>query len=171
MGDVKLGLLAITGWLVAAALAVGISWSAIGVVRDSVGASSTVVGALPTPDESTNPAPAPTTTRPTAAPTVGALVTKAGQGGTVTARCVKGRPVFVTMVPRQGFQVEADDSGAEVQFRSADHRTEMKATCSGLRVTVTADEHSSGGDNGGGGGDNGGGGGGNSGRGGGGDDN
>lgn len=168
----RLGLLAISGWLVAAALAVGISWSAIGVVRDSVGASQPVSSALPAPEETSGPAPAPTISRPTAAPTVGALVTRAGQGGTVTARCVSGRPRLVSMVPRQGFQAEADDSGAEVQFRSADHRTEMKATCSALRVTVSVDEHSTGGggDDNGGGGDDHGGGGGNSGRGGG-DDN
>ena len=67
-----MGLLAISGWLVAAALAVGISWSAIDVVRDSVGASQPVSTALPAPDETSSPAPGPTSTRPTAAPTAGA---------------------------------------------------------------------------------------------------
>jgi hypothetical protein len=158
--------LAISGWLVAAGLAVGISWSAISVVRDSVSAGAPVVDALPTPDETDStsaPSSSPTSTRPTPAPTVGALVTGSGQGGTVQARCRAGRPVIESKVPRQGFSVETDDSGDEVQFRSSDHRTEMKASCSGLRATVQVEEHSSGGGD-----DHGGGG--NSGRGGGDDD-
>ena len=151
----------------AAVLAVGISWSAIGVVRDSVGAGQPVSTALPAPDETSSPAPGPTGTRPTAAPTVGALVTKVGQGGMVTARCVSGRPQLVSVVPRQGFQAEPDNSGAEVQFRSSDHRTEVKVTCSGLTATVLVEEHASAG-GGGGVDDHGGGRGGGSGRGGGG---
>ena len=158
----------------AAALAVGISWSAINVVRDSVGAGQPVSTALPAPDETSSPAPGPTSTKPTAAPTAGALVTKIGQGGTVMAQCVSGKPRLVSVVPRQGFQAESDNSGAEVQFRSSDHRTEVKVSCSGLTATVQVEEHSGAGGGGGGGGadDNGGdtrgGGGGGSGRGGGG---
>jgi hypothetical protein len=148
---VRIGLLAIGGWLVAAALAVGISWSAIGVVRDSVGAGQPVSTALPAPDETSSPAAAPTSTRPTAAPTAGALVTKVGQGGTVTARCVSGQPRLVSVVPRQDFQAESDDSGKEVQFRSSDHRTEVKVSCSGQTATVQVEEHSGGGGGGGGG--------------------
>jgi hypothetical protein len=148
---VRIGLLAIGGWLVAAALAVGISWSAISVVRDSVGASQPVATALPAPSEASTPAPGPSSTRPTAAPTVGALVVKAGQGGTVTAQCANGRP-HISAVPRQGFRAEFDDSGAEVQFRSSDHRTEMKVSCSGLTATVQVEEHSGSGGGGGGGG-------------------
>ena len=139
-----MGLLAIGGWLVAAALAVGISWSAIGVVRDSVGASQPVATALPVPSEVSTPA-SPSSTRPTPAPTAGGPVVKAGQGGTVTARCVNGRPQIVNAAPRQNFRVESDDSGNEVQFRSSDHRTEMKVSCSGLTAIVQVDEHSSGG--------------------------
>ena len=161
-----MGLLAISGWLVAAALAVGISWSAINVVRDSVGAGQPVATALPAPSEASTPAPGPSSTRPTAAPTAGALAVRTGQGGTVTAQCVNGRPRVISAVPRQGFGVESDDTGNEVQFRSSDHRTEMKVSCSGLTATVQLEEHASG-DGGGGGDDHGGGGGGGSGRGGG----
>jgi hypothetical protein len=161
-----MGLLAISGWLVAAALAVGISWSAINVVRDSVGAGQPVATALPAPSEASTPAPGPSSARPTAAPTAGALAVRTGQGGTVTAQCVNGRPRVISAVPRQGFGVESDDSGNEVQFRSSDHRTEMKVSCSGLTATVQLEEHASG-DGGGGGDDHGGGGGGGSGRGGG----
>jgi hypothetical protein len=144
-----MGLLAIGGWLVAAVLAVGISWSAIGVVRDSVGASQPVATALPVPSEVSAPA-SPSSTRPTAAPTAGSPVVKTGQGGTVIARCVNGRPQIVNAAPRQGFRVESDNSGNEVQFRSPDHRTEMKVSCSGLTATVQVDEHSDGGGGGGG---------------------
>jgi hypothetical protein len=143
-----MGLLAIGGWLVAAVLAVGISWSAIDVVRDSVGASQPVATALPAPSEVSTPA-STSSTRPTAAPTAGGLVVRAGQGGTVTARCVDGRPQIVNAAPRQNFRVESDDSGIEVQFRSSDHRTEMTVSCSGLTATVQVDEHSSGGGRGG----------------------
>jgi hypothetical protein len=145
-----MGLLAISGWLVAAALAVGISWSAINVVRDSVGAGQPVATALPAPGEASTPAPSPSSTRPTAAPTAGALAVRTGQGGTVTAQCVNGRPRVISAVPRQGFGVESDDSGNEVQFRSSDHRTEMKVSCSGLTATVQLEEHASGGGGGGG---------------------
>jgi len=162
-----MGLLAISGWLVAAALAVGISWSAIGVVRESVGASQPVATALPAPNETSGPAPAPSSTRPTAVPTAGGLAIKMGQGGTVTAQCVNGRPHVVSAVPRQGFGVESDDSSAE--FRSSDHRTEMTVTCSGLTATVHVEERAGAGGGGGGGvDDHGGGRGGGSGRGGGG---
>jgi len=160
---VRIGLLAVGGWLVAAALAVGISWSAINVVRDSVGAGQPVATALPVPSEASTPAPSPSSTGPTAAPTAGAPVVKAGQGGTVTAQCVNGRP-RISAVPRQGFRAESDNSGGEVQFRSSDHRTGVKVSCSGLTATVQVEEHSTAG----GGDDHGGGRGGNSGRGGGG---
>jgi hypothetical protein len=143
-----MGLLAISGWLVAAVLAVGISWSAIGVVRDSVGASQPVATALPVPNETSAPAPAPSSTRPTAVPTAGALAVGKGLGGTVTAQCVKGRPNVVSAVPRQGFGVESGGSSAE--FRSSDHRTEMTVTCSGLTATVHVEERASGGGGGGG---------------------
>jgi hypothetical protein len=152
-----MGLLAISGWLVAAALAVGISWSAINVVRDSVGAGQPVATALPAPSEASTPAPGPSSTRPTAAPTAGALAVRTGQGGTVTAQCVNGRPRVISAVPRQGFGVESDDSGQEVQFRSSDHRTEMKVSCAGRTATVQLEEHASGGGGGGGGGGRGGG--------------
>jgi hypothetical protein len=163
-----MGLLAIGGWLVAAVLAVGISWSAIDVVRDSVGASQPVATALPAPSEASTPAPGPTSTGPTAAPTAGAPVVRTGQGGTLTARCVNGRPQVVNAAPRQGFRVESDDSGNEVRFRSSDHRTEMTVSCSGLTATVRVEEHTSSGGGGDGGGDDHGGGRGSSGSGGGG---
>ncbi len=135
-----MGLLAISGWLVAAVLAVGISWSAIGVVRESVGAGQPVATALPAPVETSSPAPTPSSTRPTATPTVGPLAIKMGQGGTVSAQCVKGQPHVVSAAPRQGFGVESNSNSAE--FRSSDHRTEMTVTCSGLTATVHVEERS-----------------------------
>ena len=157
----RIGLLAISGWLVAAGLAVGISWSAISVVRDSVGANTAVVDALPAPDETVTPTAAPTTSRPAPRPTPVTLV-KSGVGGQVAVRCANGRLQVVNVTPRQGFTPEADDSGAEYQFRSSDHRTEIKVSCSGNRPQGTVEEHTSGGgdDNGGGNSGRGGGGGG-----------
>jgi hypothetical protein len=165
---VRIGLLAISGWLVAAVLTVGVSWSAISVVRSSVVGEQAVVSSLPVPTESSAPTAIPTSAQPTTAPTVGAAVTAAGTGGMVRARCRNGRPELVNSVPNQGFVANPDNSGAEVQFISSNHRTEVKIACTGLKATLTVEEHASG--DGGGGGDNHGGGGGGSGRGGG-DDN
>jgi hypothetical protein len=157
---VRIGLLAIGGWLVAAVLAVGISWSAIYVVRDSV-LQQTTVG-LPPPAET--PTTAPTTTRPAPSPTTGAAASASGVGGSVIVRCTNGRPDFVNVHPQQGFTATPDDSGVEVQFRSSNHRTQITATCAGNVPHTQVEERADGG-GGGGGGD--GGGGGNSGRGGG----
>jgi hypothetical protein len=157
---VRIGLLAVSGWLVAAVLTVGVSWSAISVVRSSVVGEQAVVSSLPVPTESSAPTAIPTSGRPTGAPTVGAAVSAAGTGGTVRARCRNGRPELVNSVPNQGFVVNTDNSGAEVQFISSNHRTEVKIACTGLKATLTVEEHTSGGDdNGGGGGDSHGGGG------------
>jgi hypothetical protein len=150
---VRIGLLAISGWLVAAALTVGISWSAISVVRDSVVTGSPTVSALPAPNETGSPtSPAPTTNRPSPTAATGALVHVSGQGGSVSARCVSGRPRVVGSVPNQGFTPEQDDSGAEVKFRSSTHETEIKLSCSGLTLRPSVEEKARGG----GGGDNGG---------------
>ena len=164
----KLGLLAISGWLVAAVLTVGVSWSAISVVRDSVAPQTRVSSALPPPDESTGAA-SPSTSPPAPRPTAGAVLAKSGQGGQVTVRCSSGRLQVLNVTPRQGFTTESDDNGTEFQFRSSDHRTEIKVSCSGNTARGTVEEHSSGGGGGGddSGGDDHGGGGGNSGRGGG----
>jgi uncharacterized membrane protein YgcG len=162
--------LAISGWLVAAVLTIGVSWSAISVVRDSVAPQTPVSSALPAPDESSGPAATPTTSRPAPHPTAGAVLVKSGQGGQVAVRCANGRLQIVNVTPRLGFRPESDDTGAEYQFRSSDHRTEIKVGCSGNTARGTVEEHSSGGGGGDDGGDHGGGGGGNSGRGGGDDD-
>jgi hypothetical protein len=155
---VRIGLLAISGWLVAAVLTVGISWSAISVVRDSV-LQQTTVG-LPPPAETPTTTAAPTTTRPAPSPTVGAAVSASGQGGSVVVRCTNGRPAFVNVRPQLDFRAEPDDSGAEVQFRSSNHRTEITATCSGNVARTRVEERANSGGGGGGGGDDGGGGGG-----------
>ena len=134
----RIGLLAISGWLVAAVLTVGVSWSAISVVRDAVAPASEVAAALPTPDE-TAATPAPTASRtparpsPSARPSAGAatLASASGRGGTATAQCVDGRPDFINVTPRPGYQARRDDDGAEVEFRSSSGRTEMTATCVG----------------------------------------
>jgi hypothetical protein len=154
MEHVRIGLLAISGWLVAAVLTVGVSWSAISVVRSSVVAQPSV--GLPAPAEaSTGPATtaAPPTTRPTA--TAGAIAAAGGQGGSASVRCVSGRPTIVSYNPNTGFAAQLDDSGAEVQFRSSDHRTQITVTCTGYTAHTQVEEKAIGG---GGGGDNGGGG-------------
>jgi hypothetical protein len=163
MEPVRIGLLAISGWLVAAVLTVGISWSAISVVRSSVVAQPSV--GLPAPAETPTgpPTTAAPTSRPTSTATAGQVALASGQGGSAAFRCVNGRPTFVNSTPNSGFTAAPDDSGAEVQFRSSDHRTQITATCIGSTAHTQVEERASGG--GGGGGDDNGGGGGGSGRG------
>lgn len=152
MGHVRIGLLALSGWIVAAVMTVAVSWSAIGVVKNSVVPQTPVAGALPAPEESVTAAP--TTARPSPRPTVAALKSLAGQGGTVTARCTGGVPAIVKSVPQQGFNADPDDSGREVKFTSSDHTTEVTIACTGGTVTFSKEEKATGG---GGGDDNGGG--------------
>jgi hypothetical protein len=174
---VRIGLLAAAGWLVAALLTVGISSSAVSVVRDAVAPQSPVAAGLPTPEETTpggttaggttagptgSAGPSPTASQGSAAPTAaaGRPVSVSGQGGTAIVRCVGGTPEFRNVMPRQGYQARADDSPGEVEFRSSEHRTEITATCAGSTVRTSVEEKD----------DSGGGSGGNSGPGGGDDD-
>lgn len=158
MGHVRIGLLALSGWIVAAVLTVGVSWSAITVVRESVVPQTQVAsGSLPPPAETTSAAPA--AARPSPTPTVAAARSVSGQGGTVTARCTGGTPAISKIIPQQGFTAERDDSGREVQFRSSGHRTEITIACAGGRPTFSTEEKAigGGGDDNGGGDDSGGG--------------
>ena len=134
----RIGLLAIGGWLVAAALTVGVSWSAITVVRQSVVPRTEVASALPAPEETGSVTAAPATTAPR--PTVAAARSVSGQGGTVTARCTDGVPAIVRIVPRQGFGADRDDSGREVTFESSGHRTEITIDCAGTTPSFSTEE-------------------------------
>lgn len=145
MDPVRTGLLALSGWIVAAVLTVGVSWSAITVVRESVVPRTEVAGALPAPEETASAAA--TSSRPSATPkpTVAAVRSFSGQGGTVSASCTGGVPAILRSVPRQGFSVDPDDSGREVRFESSDHRTEITIACSGTTPTFGKEEKSEGG--------------------------
>ena len=150
----RTGVLAVGGWAAAASLAVGVSGWAITVVRDSVVPRTDVSSALPAPAETATPTrsarPSPTTPVP---PAAGA----SGLGGSVTVRCVRGVPTFISTVPKQGYQPERDDSSPEVKFTSGTHRTEITATCTGPTPRLSVEEKSlatgggddNGGDNGG----------------------
>jgi hypothetical protein len=161
----RTGPLAAAGWVVAAVLTLGVSWSAMGAVRTAVAPDDLATG-LPAPDESssgsagttTAPRPSPTATTPAVT-----SLTRSGVGGTVRVQCVGGVPKLVSVIPRQGFSVDEDDSPGEVKFDSGGHRTEVTASCAGSRPQIRVDED----DRGGGGDGDSGRGGGNSGRGGG----
>jgi hypothetical protein len=149
MDDVRMGLLAVAGWLVAAVLMVVVSWSAIGVVRTAVVPGSAVATGLPTADETGSATarpttPAPTTTRPPAAP---AAVVVTGAGGTATVRCTGGVPAFVNLSPRQGWSVDRDDSPGEVKFDNpSGARTEIRVTCAGGTPRPVVEERAADGD-------------------------
>ena len=165
----RTGPLAVAGWVVAATLTLGVSWSAMQGIRTAVAPADLDVSAadsLPVPTETSTAAPtsAPTSAspRPSASPTAG-TVTQVGVGGTIRVSCAGGVPRVVGAIPRQGFSVDVDDSPGEVKFTSGSHRTEMNASCAGGRPQVRVEED----DRGDGGDDDSGRGGGNSGRGGG----
>jgi hypothetical protein len=147
-GPVRIGLLAVAGWLVAAVLTVGVSWSAVSVVRTAVAPPPVVAGALPSPDETPGDTPSRTATRP-ATPTssaippasAGAPASGGGQGGTVTVRCVDGVPRLLNVTPQQGYGSRVDDPG-EVEFESDDHRTEVTVTCTGGTARIDVEEKS-----------------------------
>lgn len=147
----RIGMLALGGWLVAAALTVGVSWSAISVVRDAVAAGPEVASGLPAVQETTAPARTPAATasttppRPGPTPTAASVAVATGQGGTAIVRCVGGRPQFVNLTPKQGYTVERDDDGTEVKFRSASGRTEITASCTGAVPHATAEDKTDGG--------------------------
>jgi hypothetical protein len=143
---VRTGPLAVAGWIVAATLTLGASWSAVQVVRSAVAPDDLAVSGtdtLPVPTETTSAAASPTTPSPTATPTAtpaGRTASKSGTGGTVVVSCVDGVPQLVRRIPRQGFAVEVDDSPGEVKFSSDGHRTEIKATCVGGQPRFTVEE-------------------------------
>jgi hypothetical protein len=156
----RTGPLAVAGWVVAAALTLGVSWSAVQVVRSAVAPTDLAVSSgdsLPLPSESGSGSPAPSRTGTPSAPATPAARTAAasGTGGSVVVRCVGGVPQLVSRIPKQGFTVEVDHSPGEVKFSSDRHRTEIKATCTttGPRLTVEEDDRGGGGNSGRGGGD------------------
>jgi hypothetical protein len=152
---VRTGPLAVAGWVVAATLTLGVSWSAVQVVRGAVAPEElTVADGLPVPTETaTGASPSPTATRPSPSPSpsatapAGRTVTGTGTGGTVVVRCRDGAPVFVSRIPRSGFTVQTE-SPVEVRFRSDGHRTDMEASCAGTtpRVRVKEDDRGGGDD-------------------------
>lgn len=152
----RTGPLAAAAWVVAATLTLGVSWSAVQVVRSAV-APEDLATALPPPDETGSVTSRPSASAPprSAEPTgtrtprpsgdAGQQITFTGTGGTVVVQCVDGRPQMISVIPRIGFRVERDDDGVEAKFRSARHRTELKFSCAGLVPQVSKEEKDEGG--------------------------
>jgi hypothetical protein len=157
----RTGPLAVAAWVVAATLTLGVSWSAVQVVRSAVAPADLTVSSgdsLPVPTEPSGSTPGmttpdPTTPAPTGTPAARSA-SQSGTGGTVVIRCVGGVAELVRAIPRQGFAVEPDDSAAEVKFSSDSHRTEIKATCAGgqPQFSLKEDDRGGGGNSGRGGG-------------------
>lgn len=147
---------AVAGWLGAAALATGVTLAAVSSIGSGIFGSSTgpldsaeidrALTAQSTPtapdpgtadpsptgpaDPSPTPAPAPDagTTTPAAEPTV--ITT---EGGTAVARCVEGLVELLSWSPAQGYRVDNADRGpdqtVEVEFESSDHEVEVEIHC------------------------------------------
>ena len=150
----RTGSLAVAGWVVAAILTLGASWSAVQVVRSAVAPADLAVSptdSLPVPTESSTAPPSATATAgPAPTPTVtpaGRSISRGGVGGTVVVRCTGGAAQLVRAIPRQGFMVDTDNSSVEVKFTSGDHRTEIKASCAGGEPRFTVAEDDRGDDN------------------------
>ncbi|HZB48925.1 MAG TPA: hypothetical protein VE547_07500 [Mycobacteriales bacterium] len=150
----RTGPLAVAGWVVAAALTLGVSWSAMSAVRTAV-APADLASGLPAPDETSSgpagtSAPAPTSSAPRPGPTAttpaATALTRTGIGGTIRVRCTAGGLELASVIPRQGFTADLDDSPGEVKFTSDGHRTEMRASCAGGRPQVRVEEDDRGGD-------------------------
>ena len=146
--------LAVAGWLGAAALAIGAGLAATDVIGNGLGSSQSPVqsedavaralaeAAATPPSAATSPA-TPSGSPATAAPSASAgpdpvRKTFRTSGGTIIARCVGARVQVLSMSPAQGYAVhdgidrQPQDS-AEVEFRSRgdnDDRVEADLRCS-----------------------------------------
>jgi hypothetical protein len=150
-------LLGTAGWFAVAVLAVLIGMAAVRVIGDGLTSGA---GRPRSPAEVDRELAARTTGTPTgsaAAPapasasaSTGSGVAPAGAlrsfrtgGGTVVARCVRGRAEIVAMSPLSGFAVHERDAGprgqAEGEFRGTakDHdRVKVRVTCAGDRPAL-----------------------------------
>jgi hypothetical protein len=142
--------LAVTGWLVTAALAAGITLAAVSLLGAGIFGGSTrtmsqdeVAQALAATTESPDPriadTPAPTVT--SAQPTTGSSGPAAlseptvvsSAGGTVIARCAGSTVEVLSWTPAQGFRAEEVESGpareARVEFESDDGDVRVELRC------------------------------------------
>ena len=147
-------LLAIAGWLGAAALAIGAGLAATDVIGNGLSSSRSPVqsedavaralaeaAAAPPPaaSPSATPSPSPTTAPSASAGPDPVRKTFRTGGGTVIAQCVGARVQVLSMSPAQGYAVHDGidrqlRSSAEVEFRGrgdSDDRVKADLRCSG----------------------------------------
>jgi hypothetical protein len=120
-------LLALAGWLGAAALAVLVGLGAIGVIGAGLTAPETRPLSAAEVEEALarqQPAPTQPSTKPSATQSAEQQArTFRTRGGTVVGRCAGSRPEVVSMSPAQGFELHEQDRGlqeddAEGEFRN-----------------------------------------------------
>jgi hypothetical protein len=133
-------LLAVAGWLAAAAVATLIGVGAIRLVGDSITGtpggvlSQAEVGrALASPTATATAGPAPSTPGPTAVTSPGTRKSFSTRGGSVVAECAAGLVTLAAYSPAQGYQVTDADHGpdddAEVKFRGPAGEVELHIRC------------------------------------------
>jgi hypothetical protein len=149
-------LLGIAGWLAVAAAATTAGVAAIDVLEGGI----TGKNVQPLDDEAVHRAlsrtgATPATPRPSPSPSAGALRNLAVNGGTVTARCDRGRVTVVAAIPAQGFRTGGVEYGpapsVALTFESDSAEYAVTVTCDGDHPVAgsTADDHHGGRDGGG----------------------
>lgn len=135
MGDMRLALLYVGGWLAAVVVATAVGFAAISLVGDDVGAPGNAVALISTPkatDEPTSEATGNggTVNRPGTTDGQGstsvttAARTEVTDGGTVTGRCKNGSPRLVSWAPKNEWSVaEVDTTGSRRAVTFSDGTT------------------------------------------------
>ena len=133
-------LLAIAGWLAAAAAATATGVAAVALIGQGLSgpersgplSEAEVASALASP-AARSTTPAPTSAAATPGPSVGAARSLTSPGGTVTARCSGGLAKLVSWAPAQGYAVGEVDAGPDdspkVRFERGERRVEVRVRC------------------------------------------
>jgi len=134
-------LLAIAGWLAAAAAATATGVAAVALIGQGLSgpersgplSEAEVASALASPaPHATSTRPAPTSAA-TPGPSPGAARSLTSPGGTVTARCSGGLAKLVSWAPAQGYAVGEVDAGPDdspkVRFERGERRVEVRVRC------------------------------------------
>ncbi len=151
------GLVAVSGWLAAAATAAGVTLAAVSVFGSGIFGDSTrtmsqdeVVRALASATESagtSSPSPNPDTSEPSAGPSALAAsdpTVVSSAGGSVIARCTGQDVEVLSWTPGQGFRAEKVERGpapeARVEFESDDRDVKVELRCVGGSPSAEIDD-------------------------------
>jgi hypothetical protein len=153
--------LAVSGWLVTATLAAGVTLAAVSVLgsgifggsihtmsQDDVDRALAAVTVSPEPDTASSPAstgtsaPSPSTDPPEPAGSDPTVVSSAG--GRVIVRCTGPEAEILSWTPAQGFRTKKVERGpapeVQVEFESDDRDVKVELRCEDGRPTAEIDD-------------------------------